>query len=82
MLCHDKLQTFIYYLLPSSFYGLFASQTWHFSLAESGFCNMQRLHVHEPPEVEAAAGLAGAGAPNGKLPVPAVFGAGRRASQT
>lgn len=45
---------------------------------------MQRLHVHGPPEVEAAAGLAGAGAgaPNVKLPVPAVFGAGRRASQT
>ena len=63
----------------TTIYGLFASQIWHFSFAESGFCNIQRLHVHGPP-VELAEGLGGAD-PNAKEG-PAGLGAGRRASHT
>ena len=63
----------------TTIYGLFASQIWHFSFAESGFCNIQRLQVHGPP-AELAEGLGGAD-PNVKE-APAGLSAGRRASHT
>ena len=62
----------------TTIYGRFASQIWHFSLAESGFCNIQRLQVQGPP-LEEPEGLGGA-EPNAN-PVDG-FCAGRRASHT
>ena len=63
----------------TTIYGLFASQIWHFSFAESGFCSIQRLQVHGPP-AELVEGLGGADPDANEAPVGR--GAGRRASHT
>ena len=62
--------------------GRAASQTVHFSLAESGFCSMHMLHVQVPP-----AGAEGAFIPAAPQLNPFIFDAGgvvpgRVASQT